>query len=152
MAQQFAIDFSDVQTEFNALEPGEYDVVVAKVEMRESKSSEFPYLNWELDVIGEGDAKGRKLWFMTSFSPKAIWRMKEVFENLGVYQDNVSFNVDEDTNEVSDPELVGLPGRAVVVIEQYNGQDRNKVVTLLAADGQSGAGKKPGGKPGRTLR
>ncbi len=140
------IDFSEVAGGFEALPPGEYAVVVDKVELRESQSSENPYFNWELTVTEDGEHKTRKLWFMTSFAPKALWRMKETFENLGIYQDTMNFNIDEETNALLEPEVVGLPAVAVVVQEPYQGRTTNKVKNLLPADGAAPTGKASTGK------
>jgi hypothetical protein len=145
---QVVIDFSEVSSTFDPLPSGEYAVVVDKVELRESQSSDNPYLNWEFSVTEEGEFKDRKLWFITSFAPKALFRMKETFESLGVYQDSMQFEIDDDTNELRSPEVVGLPGRAVVAVEPYQGQDRNKVVNILPAEGAAptGRSKASGGK------
>jgi hypothetical protein len=136
-----SIDFSDVSSGFEALKQGEYDVVVEKVELREG-SGDHPYLNWTLSVTEDGEYRERKLWFITSFAPKALWRMKETFENIGIFEDNMAFNIDEDTNALLEPQVVGLPARAVVVVEPYQGRETNKVKTLLPPEGSSPAGRK----------
>ncbi len=128
-----AVDFSEVES-FEAIEEGEYPVVIEQVEYVEPASEDkYPYLNVQLE-ISEGEHEGRKLWTILSFSPKALWRMKEVFENLGLPVDEVEFEVDEDTNYVTEPELVGIPCLAVVSIEPYDGKDRNRVDNLISAD------------------
>jgi hypothetical protein len=139
---EISIDFSDVSGGFEALKQGEYAVVVDKVELRDSQTSDHPYLNWELVVTEEGEYKDRRLWFITSFAPKALWRMKETFENLGIFEDNMAFSIDEDTRALLQPQVVGLPARASVVIEPYQGRESNKVKTLLPAEGASPAGRK----------
>lgn len=130
------VDFSDVEGGFEPLPPAEYAIVVKKVVLRDSQNSEFPYLNFTLEVTEPGDYEGRFLWFTSSFHPKALWRMKEVFENLGVFEENITFEVEEDGNEriVLQPELAGLPGKAVVKIKQYQGSDKNDVETIVAVD------------------
>lgn len=127
------VDFSDVQ-DFEAFEPGEYPVIIEQVEYVEPASEDkYPYLNVQLE-ISEGEFEGRKLWTILSFSPKALWRMKQVFENLGLPIDEVEFEVDEDTNMVIDPELAGMPAIAVVTVEKYENKDRNRVDNLISAD------------------
>lgn len=130
------VDFSDVGEGFEALPAGEYAIVVQKVVLRDSQSSEYPYLNFTLEVTEPGDYEGRFLWFTSSFHPKALWRMKEVFENLGVFEENITFEVEEDGDErlVVNPKLAGLPGRAIVKIRPYQGQDKNDVETIIAAE------------------
>jgi len=139
------VDFSDVES-FEAIEDGEYPVVIEQVEYVEPASEDkYPYLNVTLE-ISEGEHEGRKLWTIWSFSPKALWRMKQVFENLGLPIDEVEFEVDEDTNYVTDPEIVGLPAIAVVTTESYEGKDRNRVDNLLSSDTPAQGEKKSKGK------
>jgi hypothetical protein len=130
------VDFSDVEGGFEVLPEGEYAVVVQKVVLRDSQSSEYPYLNFTLEVTEPGDYEGRLLWFTSSFHPKALWRMKEVFENLGVFEENITFEVEEDGDErlVIKPELAGLPAKAVVKIRPYQGNDKNDVETLIPVE------------------
>lgn len=144
-----AIDFSDVKGGFEALPAGEYAVVVDKVELRDG-SGEHPYLNWELVVTEDGEHKDRRLWFITSFSPKALWRMKETFENLGIYQDAMQFNIDDETRALLEPEVVGLPGVAVVIQEPYQDRVSNKVKNLLPAEGSAPTARKGAG--GKSVR
>jgi hypothetical protein len=130
------VDFSDVEGGFEVLPAGEYAVVVQKVVLRDSQKSDYPYLNWTLEVTEPGDYEGRLQWFTSSFHPKALWRMKEVFENLGIFQENIDFEVEEDGDEriVTKPELVGLPARAVIKVKDYQGNEKNDVDTLISAE------------------
>jgi len=139
------VDFSDVQ-EFEAVDKGEYDAIVEKVEMRpaEDTGKEFDYLNWEFTCTEGGDLKNRKFWLVTSFSPKALFRMKEVFENLGLPSDEVEIDYDEDTMQVLDPELAGLPCRVVISQETYEGRVQNRVDAVLSADTPAQGAKKTG--------
>src|SRR5262245_54495415 len=114
------VDFSDVES-FAVVPAGTYPVVVSEVQLRESGNSDHPYINWRLEIT-EGEFEGRNLWLMTSLSPKALWRLKEVFENLDVYSDEIELEVDEETNQMIAPELVGLPALAQVRIEAYQGR------------------------------
>ena len=147
------VDFSDVEGGFEVLPAGEYAIVVQKVVLRDSQQSEYPYLNFALEVTEPGDYEGRLLWFTSSFHPKALWRMKEVFENLGVFEENITFEVEEDGDErlVIKPELAGLPAKAVVKVRPYQGNDKNDVETLVPVDPQRGprqttdTDKKPSG-------
>lgn len=127
------VDFSDVQ-DFEAIPKGEYPVVIVKPEYREAQQEDkYDYINLEMDIT-EGEFKGRKQWLILSFSPKALWRMKDVFENLGIYQDEIEIDYDEDTNLVTDPELTGLPGVAVISQRTYEGRLQNQVDALLSPD------------------
>jgi len=143
------VDFSEAES-FEAIPDGEYPVVIAEAELRESKSSDYPYINLTLEVA-EGEHEGRKLWATASLHPKALWRTKELFENLGLEGESLDLDVDEDTNAILEPEFVGMPAIAVVsseIAEQgaRKGQLRNVVDTLLSAQPSQGA-KKAAGKP-----
>lgn len=131
------IDFSDVQ-DFEVLDEGEYPVIIDKAEFRPSREEgKFPYINLEMS-ISEGNNKGRKLWMVLSFSPKALWRMKDVFSNLGIYDDSMEVDYDEETMLVVDPQLVGLPGIAVVSHREWEGRTQMQVDALISAEDQPG--------------
>jgi hypothetical protein len=140
------IDFSDVQ-DFDVLDEGEYPVMIEKAEFKPSREEgKFPYINLELTITDELH-KGRKLWMILSFSPKALWRMKDVFENLGIYDDSMEVDYDEDTMLVVDPELAGLPAIAVVTHREWEGRTQTQVEALISSDDKPGkklvsAGKK----------
>ena len=132
---QISIDFSDVES-FEALEPGKYPIVVESVEMRASTKSENPYLNWELRITNES-AKNRRLFLMTSLSPKALWRLKGIFENLGIYEEQMELQVDEESGILISPAIVGVPAIAVVAQEVYQGRVQNRVEDLLPPEGRA---------------
>jgi len=124
------LDFSSVQ-DYDVLDSGEYPVVVKKVVLRDSKSQPGEkYLNWDLEIT-DGDAEGRHLFFMTSLKANALWRLKAVFENLGIFQEHMALEVDEETGEIYGPELSGLVGLASVSQEVYEKKLQNKVDDLL---------------------
>lgn len=127
------VDFSDVPDGFETLPAGEYAVVIQKVVLRDSQRSDYPYLNFTLEVTEPGDFEGRLLWHTSSFHPKAMWRMKEVFENLGIVDEKFELEVEEDGDErlVVKPQLAGLPAKAVVSIGEYQGKEKNDVDTLI---------------------
>lgn len=124
------IDLSAVE-EFDPLPVGNYPIVVEKVELRSSKAdAESQYLNWSL-AITDDEFEGRKLFFMTSLKPKALWRLKAVLKALGMVVDTLDLSVDDETNLVLQPELTGLVGLAVVKNEVYEGRLRDKVDDIL---------------------
>lgn len=68
----------------------------------------YPYLNCECRIIAPGDYFGKPLYFRISLSPKAVWKLGETLEGLGLtYRvtdeagSNVNldllWNIDEDT-------------------------------------------------------
>lgn len=138
------VDFSDVQ-EFEPIEAGEYPVVVEEVKMVEAASEDkYPYLSWVM-VITEGDFKDRKIWMNTSFSPKALFKLKEILENLDLFEDELDVDYDEETMLVTTPELAGMPAIAVVSVGKYNNRPTNNVDTLIAADTPKAGTKKTAG-------
>lgn len=152
------INFADVEGSFDAMPEGRYPVIIEKVEVRESKSSDNNYFNWEL-TITEGEFEGRKLWMITSLSPKALFRLKDVYEALGVLEDEMDLQWDDDVEItpqagplVLHPDVVGLPAIAIVGIEPYDGKDRNRVNDLVSPDDapaqrQPGASARTSAKP-----
>jgi hypothetical protein len=133
---QITVDFSQVET-YEALPPGEYPVVIDAIELRQSESSEHPYLNFTL-VVPEGEFANRKLWFIGSLSPKALFRLKAVFDSFGLTDEQTVLDVDDATGVLLNPQLVGLPALAVVGNEVYQGQLRSRVNELIGAEGIAG--------------
>jgi hypothetical protein len=140
---RITVDFSDVQ-EFEALDKGEYLGVISKAEYRDfpDEPDRYPYINLEIDVTEPPDLKGRKLWSVLSFSPKALWRMKQVFENLDIFMDEMEFDVDEETNMVVSPELVGIPVLCAVSKRIYEGREQNQIDSITSPDGSAAPKKR----------
>ena len=159
MSPQIDIDFSQVE-EFEPLPAGQVSILIEEVTLKQSKSGEYPYLNWELRV-SEGEFANRRLFMMTSLSERALWRLKAVFENIGVLATQMQLQVDETTNLLLSPALSGLPAIAVVSQEVYEGRIQNRVEDLQAIPGGSKVilgkpamtigGTKPAAKPPRMV-
>lgn len=115
------LDFSSVPDR-TPLEEGVYTLQIAKVEETES-SNKNPMLKVEYDVL---DVEGsRKLWDNFVLIPAAMWKLKELFNALGM-----------DTSEVVEmdvQELVGETIQAKVIQETYNGDIVNRVKKILPA-------------------
>lgn len=139
---QFDIDFSNIQST-DPLPKGQYLVNIDSVTMKASQNSEHPYLNWRLTVIAEEEEQaewnGRTLFFMTSLSPKALWRLQSVFEALGTYQEKMSLEVDEDSGLVLSPQFAETTAIAHVIQEPYQGRMQNRVENLTSAAVQAPA-------------
>lgn len=129
---QIELDFSNVE-EFEALPAGDYPVIVDHVELRVGQQSGNPYLNWDL-TVADGEYSGRHLFMSSGLTERSLWRLKKVFENLGIYQDVMSIVTDDDSGYVIEPELSGLAGTAVVKIEMYQNRQQNRVDDLLSSD------------------
>jgi hypothetical protein len=152
------VDFSEVE-EFSAVPKGEYPMVFEELVYVEPESEDkYPYINVKASIT-EGEYDGRNVWGIWSFSPKALWRMKQAFENLELPLDEVEFEVDEETDFVTEPALVGVPFVGVVVTETYEGRERSRLEGFLPSDSpkkgtkrgatstaKAGAAKKPAGR------
>ena len=113
------LDFSSVPSR-EPLEEGVYHLQIAKVEETNSSTGN-PMLKVEYDVLGvEGN---RKLWDNYVLIDKCLWKVKELFDALGI---DTSALVEMDVNE-----LVGLEVQAKVIQETYNGDTMNRVKKVM---------------------
>lgn len=139
------VNFAEIEGSFDPLPEGRYDVEVERIEVRESKSSEHDYFNWEFNVLHE-DHEGRKLWMITSLSPKAMFRLKDTLVALEIIEEDeeLEFEWEDDVDItpqegplLTNPDLQEMTGIvAVVTNEVYEGKERNRVndVYLGSAD------------------
>lgn len=115
------LDFSSVPSR-EPLEEGIYSLTIAKVEETTSSTGN-PMLKVEYGVNGvDGN---RKLWDNYVLIDKCMWKIKELFDALGI-----------DTSEVVEmdvTELVGLQVNAKVIQEEYNGDTVNRVKKIYPA-------------------
>lgn len=102
---RFRFDLSSVEVS-PSLPPGTYRAAVKQVELREGKSSGKPYLNWTFQVL-EPPFVGRVVYLTTSLQEHALFRLKEVLVALGEDANLVELEVDEDTNLLTYPQVVG---------------------------------------------
>jgi hypothetical protein len=79
---------------------------------------------------------------MTSLVKKGLWKLRKVLTNLEVEMPKdangktlFDYDYDEDTNQITDPELVGRVGIAVVKMGSYQGKERSEVDNILSIDG-----------------
>lgn len=132
------INFADVES-FEPMPGSEwYGVEIDKVEVRENKDGDALYLNWELVVV-DGDYENRRLWMITSLKDTALRRLKTVFEELGVMDDEEELEIEYDDDiepttksgpRLLYPEVEGLEASVFVKNEMYEGTERNKVIEL----------------------
>ena len=85
---QITVDLTGAEDAFEPIPSGVYVVVVTNVTVKESRTSEWKYINLELTVI-EGKYADRKLWVNLSLSPKALWKMKEALIAFGTNPDEL---------------------------------------------------------------
>jgi hypothetical protein len=126
---KYTLDFSGVEVQ-TPVKPGKYEVLIDSVEQRQSEGSEFPYLNWKLTIVS-GEFEGRTLYMMTSFSPKALFRLQAVFQNFGIEAQSLDLDFDDGTGMLLDPSFDGLPAVASVRNEKYQGRMTSRVEDLV---------------------
>ena len=113
------LDFSSVPSR-EPLEEGIYSLTISKVEETTSSTGN-PMLKVEYDVNGvDGN---RKLWDNYVLIDKCLWKVKELFDALGI---DTSALVEMDVHE-----LVGLQVQAKVIQETYNGDSMNRVKKVM---------------------
>ena len=121
-----SVDFTDVESnEYEPIPEGRYQATVFDVEQKPSKSSDFPYLNWQFKIQG-GDYDGRRVFMMTSLKPNALWKLKDVLDEIAPEIDT-SGKLDLDLTE-----LMGLNCRVEVIQEEYKGDMKNRVDDVFA--------------------
>lgn len=113
------LDFSSVPSR-EPLEEGVYHLRIAKVEETASSTGN-PMLKVEYDVM---DVEGnRKLWDNYVLIDKCLWKVKELFDAIGV-----------DTSELVEmdvTELVGMEVNGKVIQETYNGDIVNRIKKVM---------------------
>lgn len=108
------LDFSSVPSR-EPLEEGLYELTVAKAEETTSSAGN-PMIKMEFDVNG---FEGRKLWDNFVLIEKALWKVKEFFEAVGLNTDEIV--------KMDVAELVGASVKAKVYQEEYNGDIQNRI-------------------------
>lgn len=115
------LDFSSVPSR-EPLDEGIYSLTIAQAEETTSSTGN-PMLKLEFDV---NDVDGnRKLWDNYVLIDKCMWKLKELFDALGI-----------DTSEVVEidvSELVGMQVNAKVIQETYNGDVVNRIKKIYPA-------------------
>jgi len=108
------IDFSTVET-FDNLPLSKYYGSIDKVELRPATDpTKFDQL-MATYLVTDGDQLGRKSSEFLSLSPKAAFRLKRWFDHFGLSDELEALEVDDDTNLLTSPDLVGVD----VIFEVY---------------------------------
>lgn len=139
------VDFSDVQRG-GAIPAGDYNAIVSDVLLKEKTGAEHQYLNWDC-VVADGEFEGRHQFMVTSFSPGSKWKMQECFVNLGYVDLNFELEIDDQTGQLTGPEVIGLPCVIQVFQEQYNNRMTSKISTILSVNGENIAAGTPAAAP-----
>lgn len=133
---QYQLDFSNVE-DFDLIPEGKYNAVVEEVTMEENKAGDGHNLVWLWSVDVDGVHRKLRMW--TSLKPNALWRLKAILKTLNLYQDAINIEVDEDTNFVIEPDLVGVPAVVQITTSKVNGSDRSSIADVFPADAETGA-------------
>ena len=104
-------------------------VLVENIVLRRAQSGN-QYLDWCLAITSEPH-RGRTLRMITSLSPQARRHLWPVLRSFGVKDPEVKFEFDDETMELTSPDLVGRPARAFVKNDNYNGEPQTLVDKLF---------------------
>lgn len=115
------LDFSSVPSR-EPLPEGVYELAIDKVENVVSKSTNKPMLKVTFNVLTEGYI-GRKLFSNYVLADNCLWKVKELFDSIGMDSDAI---VDIDTDD-----LVGMTCSAKVGQRTYNDEVQNEIVKTL---------------------
>lgn len=136
------VNFSDVEDRgsFDPIPAGPYLVAITDVTEVERTQDEiddgkFNYLSWEL-TVQEGEYEGRKLWETNSFSPKALWRMRDFLKACGVDEETVN---SAEGLEFDPPDFIGTQLRVAVKMTTYNGEPSNEISSIKNPNEGSGS-------------
>lgn len=115
------VDMSDTSGQLR--KEGDYIFTVVGGELKDSKSSEYQYINWKVREV-ESNAI---LYTMTSLSPAALFKLRAFLEACGleVPQSAMEFDI----NDLVDAEFGGS-----VVIEEYEGNKRAVISDYFPAE------------------
>jgi hypothetical protein len=127
-----AIDFSEVP-DFEAIPKGYYPAIVEEIVKKTNQAGDGEYLNWAFTLTG-GEYDNRKQWAITSLKPTGLWKLREALEAFGLEMEQVELDIDDDTNMLISPELIGKACVLEVGQKIYQGKLRNQVESILPVD------------------
>lgn len=105
----------EIKDGFDPIPAGTYDLLIRKGEVKPSSRSGYDYVNWEMEVTGDPDHSGEKIFHITSLHPKALQMpsgLKALWEALSLPLDEVQIT-----------DAVGLTVTAEVGQEVYKPAD-----------------------------
>ena len=100
-------NLKDVTSNFEPIDPAEYEFEVKKIEEKVGQSSGKPYLSIELECLDD-DFKGRRVFDNISLGENTLWRLKQFAEAAGV-------DIEE---EFDTDDFIGEVVNAVIDIEE----------------------------------
>jgi len=123
--ETFNVDFTGVSNNENKfyVEPGMYNVKITNVTKGKKEGSEYPYLMWEFKLLDNDELA---LNVVTSLSPKALFKLKELLEAVGL-------TVPEGTLKINPSDYLGKIAKAEITDREYNGKVYSNIVKLHRA-------------------
>lgn len=122
------LDFSSVKGFDPIPESENYVFKIEKVEEKAAKTSGSPMLNLTVEVIADefdGEYVGRKVFENYVLTEKCLWKLKQLLAAIGI---DASGAVDLDTQE-----LLGKTFTGSIIIQEYNGNEKNSIKNHKAA-------------------
>jgi hypothetical protein len=144
------LDFSNVES-FDSLPIGKYFCSIDKIELREATDpTKFGQLQVQYLVI-DGEFLGRRQSEFLSLSPKAAFRLKKWLDHFAFEEELTGLDIDEDTNQLVDPDLVGV--NCLVEVYQdpklYQGEKQIRTRMLEVLDDEAAPETAPPPPPAR---
>lgn len=131
------VDLSGVEEmKYELIPKGIQDAIVDQVEYKISNSSQKPMLEFVFAIDG-GEFDKRKLFFYASFSPKALAGTKT---NLLRLDPEIFSGAFKPKELAESGVLLGKRCRIKVTHEDYNGEPRSKIQSLIAPNGGTDGG------------
>ena len=111
-----AVDFTGVESGGKSVPDGDYLLECTSCEDKESDNG--TYLAWKWKVV-EGPSKGASVYDNTSLQPQALWRLKTLFECMGIDVDG-KMNINPDAYK-------GKQVMATIANETYQGKQKPRL-------------------------
>ena len=128
------VDFTNVSTKSGLhIAEGEYGMKVLSADLGVSGAGNNQ-IEWVFKGI-DGDAKNKTFYFYTPLVQQALWKLRQTLEALGVDTPDSVTDIDLD-------ELVGLECTGIVEDDEYQGQTRSKLVSLISGESEEPKSKK----------
>lgn len=131
MGIRIPLDFSAVE-DFEALDGGVYSAVLEQMFWHEQKEGQkADQIEVKYTITEDDESKGTKLSQYLSFSPKALFRMRDFFEVFDADIDEIVLDdVDEGKALILEPDLSGTPVEIKVTKEKHY-QDKTRWVNKI---------------------
>lgn len=118
------VELDDVQTGFNILPAGDYEVEVMRA--KRAKGPKGPYIHWQLHPIGGGELaeveRPGDLFLNTTLIPEHLGFIKDFLVACGFKWDKKGFDTDD---------VIGSTLQVTVTLGEYEGKPTNNVSNPL---------------------